>query len=132
MANNHDKKIELLHHLIISAFEKYRLKLQSDYEDQDLGEHKQVLIGKKWTKEAALAQLDFVVYKINLLFNNKQYKLNPECDPLWYSLPSVCLELIVDAPFLNDLLKSETYDWEVNDYIYTSQSSASDPSLGIY
>ena len=98
----------------------------------DIGEHKQILIGKRWSKEAALAQLDFAVYKINMLFNDRQYKINPECDPLWYNLPTVCLELIVDAPFLNDLLKSEVYDWEVNDYIYTSESSKSDPSLGFY
>ena len=98
----------------------------------DIGEHKQILIGKRWSKEAALAQLDFAVYKINMLFNDRQYKINPECDPLWYNLPTVCLELIVDAPFLNDLLKSEVFDWEVNDYIYTSESSVSEPSLGFY
>lgn len=71
LAHNHEHKINLLHLSLIDAFEKYRIKLKSDYEDQDVGQHKTIMIGKKWTKEAALAQLDFVVYKINMLFNNR-------------------------------------------------------------
>lgn len=114
------QKIHMVHGALIETFEKYRIKLNEQFDDRGAGEHKQVLIGKRWSKEAALAQLDFVVYKINILFNDRQYKINPECDPLWYNLPMVCLELLVDAPFLLDLLKSEVYDWEVNDYIYTS------------
>ena len=132
LAKNHELKVNYIHSKMIEAFEKYRVQLNKEYADIDVGEHKQILIGKRWSKEAALAQLDFAVYKINMLFNDRQYKINPECDPLWYNMPMVCLELIVDAPFLYDLLKSEVYDWEVNDYIYKSPSSVSDCSLGFY
>ena len=55
---------------------------------------------------------------------------NNDCSPLWHNFSTVCLELIVDAPFLYDLLKSDVFDWEENDQIYRRANN--DCSLGIF
>ena len=52
-----------------------------------------------------------------------------DCEPLWHNLPTVCLELIVDAPFLYEILKNDVYDWEENDEIYWNSHDA---SLGVF
>lgn len=56
--------------------------------------------------------------KLQLLFTERQFELNFESEPLWFNMADVCLELLLDNPFLFDALKSETYDWEVNDSYY--------------
>ena len=71
LAKDHELKVNYIHSKMIEAFEKYRVQLNKEYADLDVGEHKQILIGKRWSKEAALAQLDFAVYKINMLFNDR-------------------------------------------------------------
>ena len=53
-----------LEHLILTPLNKYRAKLLENYEDQELGEHKIILIGKKYHKNQALVQIDFVIFNI--------------------------------------------------------------------
>ena len=58
--------------------------------------------------------------------------MNPEDDDEQFlKLPISCLEIVLDCPFIFDLLKSETFDWEINDKIYSSSQNQSDPCLGI-
>lgn len=61
--------------------------------------------------------------------------MNPEDEPIYLKLPSICLEIVLDNPFIFDLIKSETFDWETNDRIYTTNMKksreSSDPALGI-
>jgi len=59
--------------------------------------------------------------------------LNPEDEPQWYELPKLILEIVMECPFLFDLIKSESYDWEVNHRIYSEQEEQkSDCSMGIF
>ena len=96
------------------------------------------MIGKKYTKCDALEQLEYAIQRINGLFSdneNNRNRMNPEHEPNYLKLPSICLEIVLDNPFIFDLIKSETFDWETNDRIYTTNmkksSESSDPALGI-
>lgn len=64
--------------------------------------------------------------------------MNPEDQPLYLQLPTICWEVTLDNPFIFDLIKSETFDWEINDRIYVNNrlskcinGEQSDPALGI-
>ena len=80
--NATSQNVNMIYALLIEAFETYRIKINEEYANFDAGEHKQELIGKKWTKTAALAHIDLAITNINLLFNDNQLK---------YDLPSECL-----------------------------------------
>tara|TARA_B110000285_G_C14939679_1_gene521388 strand:+ start:562 stop:720 length:159 start_codon:yes stop_codon:yes gene_type:complete len=47
-----------------------------------------------------------------MLFSEDNILINPEQDPLFYLLPQTAMELLIDHPILQDLLKSEAYIWE--------------------
>ena len=49
---------------IVTALTRYKERIQVEYEDEFAGEHKQSLIGRKWSKTNAIGQLDFVICKI--------------------------------------------------------------------
>ena len=49
--------------------------------------------------------------------------------PQWINLPKFCFDALLEFPFVFDLLKSETHDWELNGKIYGPNQA--DPSLGI-
>ena len=57
--------------------------------------------------------------------------MNPEHEPLWVNLPTICFELCIENPFLFDLIKSETYDWEVSGHLYASKEAQDPPSYQI-
>ena len=72
---------------IVTALTRYKERIQVEYEDEFAGEHKQSLIGRKWSKQNAIGQLDFVICKIRMLFSEDNIMINPEQDPLWHLLP---------------------------------------------
>ena len=57
--------------------------------------------------------------------------LNPEEHPKWKNFPKLCFDALLEHPFVFDLLKSETHDWEINDMIYRGSLNQADPSLGV-
>jgi len=46
------------------------------------------------------------------------YKAEGSEDTPSQQLPANCLDNVLDNPFVFDLIKSETYDWERNDRMY--------------
>jgi hypothetical protein len=45
----------------------------------------------------------------------------------------MCVDNILEHPFVFDLIKSETLDWEINDPIYRQGISVeNDPALGFF
>jgi len=54
-----------------------------------------------------------------------------EIDQIPYRFPGIVLDSILENPFLFDLLKSETVDWEINDNMYSSNPSMNaNPIIG--
>ena len=46
-------------------------------------------------------------------------------------LPATVLDSVLENPFIFDLLKSETVDWEINDSMYTAnQNLNTNPIIG--
>lgn len=62
------------------------------------------------------------------MLSDRQNELNPECEPLWVNLATICFELCIENPFVMDLIKSETFDWEVNDHLYMGKEAADAPN----
>ena len=74
-----------------------------------------------------------MIFKLTMLFDKEQCKYQQQIyEPLWLNLPSVCLELILDNQFLQDLIKSETYFWEVNDTVCRNDTRKYSPLIGSF
>jgi hypothetical protein len=74
-----------------------------------------------------------MIFKLNMLFDKEQCKYQKQIyEPLWLDLPSVCLELILDNQFIQDLIKSETYFWEINDAVCKSDARKYSPLIGSF
>ena len=58
------------------------------------------------------------------MLSDRQSELNPECEPLWVNIATICFELCIENPFILDLIKSETYDCEVSADLHTGKEVA--------
>ena len=115
---------QTIQQMLIHTLIKYRHSIMINIDPLapiDSSQHK--FIGRKYSKREAIAQIDNILRKLNLLFSKRQFQLNSMCDPLWHNLPTVCFELALEHPFLFDLIKSETFDWEVNYLLYKNNPS---------
>ena len=129
--DNHGKRSEL-EEMLLSPLYKYRFKLLENYEDQELGEHKITMVGKKYHKNQAVIQMDFVIFKIQEVFQKVPFEgMNPEEVENWHKIPKIIIELFLQNSFLFDLLKSEIFDWEINHHRYKDMEGF-DFCLGIF
>lgn len=88
-----------------------------------MGEHKTIMVGHKYTKEDAIDQIEAVIQSILSHSNDvaEQDFFDPEEEEVEKNnqeLSVLLLDQILENPFLFDLIKSETYDWEINDILY--------------
>lgn len=96
--------------------------MEKHYDDKSIGEHKTIMVGHKYTKDDAIDQIEAVINSI-LSHTNKteQDFFNPEeeeAEKDYRDLPVLLLDQVLENPFLFDLMKSETFDWEINDMLY--------------
>ena len=120
--------------IFIRSLKKYILRLDESHVDQDPSQTKIILVGKKYRKEDAIDQLTYSIQRIRTIFAlNETNQINPEDEPEWYGLPQRVLSVVLECPFLFDLIKSESFDWEVNHTNYQGQHEKnSDFCLGVF
>lgn len=77
----------------------------------DSAGNKVLMVGQKYTHDDAIKQLESFIEVINSKWlDGDKDILEPQI-----RFPAKCLDNFLDHPFVFDLIKSETYDWEAND-----------------
>lgn len=58
------------------------------------------------------------------------FTIDDEEEQQTLEFPAHLLDQILENPFIFDLIKSETFDWEVNDMLYKNNQNQANPYLG--
>lgn len=118
--------------MIIKSLLKYKCKLLAQISSREDNDPKDHLVAKKYSERDCIEQIEAFIGRLQTLsLPSIKDLMNPEDDrPESVRFPAICLDLVIENPFIFDLIKSETFDWETNYHLYKQSKTTGNADLG--